>query len=284
MRNACAAGHEIIRRGPRPTLWRAATDNDGLKLMPLRKIGPLFHWKELGYDRIRFVSDRFNSGKDRVSTHALAIAPGIKEEELEFTQEYLPCADGSVEYRASFLVPPAFEDLPRLGISMEIADTCSNVEYSGRGPGENYPDRCAAAAIGVYRDTVDKMYTPYIMPQENGGRCDCSFVALRDDEGRGILICSLQETGFFFTASRYSTEQLYSALNEAELDPESVIHLHIDARHRGIGTASCGEDTLDQFKIQAGTVELNLVIVPLNPGDDAAEIARIAAFRHGANK
>jgi hypothetical protein len=53
------------------------------------------------------------------------------------------------------------------------------VEWFGRGPHECYPDRKASAASGRYSSTVDDMHVPYIVPSENGGRADVSWVALQ---------------------------------------------------------------------------------------------------------
>ena len=47
-----AEGRNVLVEGPRLQLWRAPTDNDGLRLLPERRSGVLPRWLELGLDRI----------------------------------------------------------------------------------------------------------------------------------------------------------------------------------------------------------------------------------------
>src|SRR3954447_9644383 len=60
---------DLVLEPPRLQLWRAATDNDGLRLMPERAAGPLPRWLELGLDRLehRPVSGSGNDLVHRVS-------------------------------------------------------------------------------------------------------------------------------------------------------------------------------------------------------------------------
>ena len=56
-RQACCRaepeGSPSLLGGPRLQLWRAATDNDGLRHVPSRKSGVLQHWLDLGLDRLQ---------------------------------------------------------------------------------------------------------------------------------------------------------------------------------------------------------------------------------------
>ena len=46
-------GRNVLLAGPRLQLWRAATDNDGLRLIPEKRgLGRLNDWLELGLDRL----------------------------------------------------------------------------------------------------------------------------------------------------------------------------------------------------------------------------------------
>ena len=44
--------------------------------------------------------------------------------------------------------------LPRLGLSMILDKSLEQVKWYGRGPAENYIDRCTGSFIGVYESTV----------------------------------------------------------------------------------------------------------------------------------
>jgi beta-galactosidase len=74
---------------------------------------------------------------------------------------------------------------------------------------------------------------------------------LRDNAGNGIQInldSPLQVSVNPFTAA-----QLADATHDVELIPSGDTVVHIDAAHRGLGTASCGPDTLPQYLVAGGT-------------------------------
>ena len=56
--------------------------------------------------------------------------------------------------------------------------------------------------------------------------------------------------GFDFCLSRYSATELDRAQHPHELPKSSGVHLRLDADHHGLGTASCGPDTLDQYQLK----------------------------------
>ena len=76
------------------------------------------------------------------------------------------------------------------------------VEYYGRGPGENYADRNAGAFVGLYSTSADEMYFPYVRPQENGHRTDTRRVRFGKRHGLEIVADSL----FGFNALRNAVE------------------------------------------------------------------------------
>ena len=57
------------------------------------------------------------------------------------------------------------------------------------------------------------------------------------------------EPTFEFSASHFSENDLYEAKHTHELEPRPEIFLNIDTVMRGLGTASCGPDTLDQYRL-----------------------------------
>jgi beta-galactosidase len=74
---------------------------------------------------------------------------------------------------------------------------------------------------------------------------------LRDNDGNGIQInldSPLQVSVNPFTAA-----QLADATHHVELIPSGDTVVHIDAAHRGLGTASCGPDTLPKYLVPGGT-------------------------------
>ena len=123
--------------------------------------------------------------------------------------------------------------------------------WFGRGPHEAYPDRKRGAAVARWESTVDELYVPYVRPQENGGRADVRWVELADERGRGLRLT--MDAPRQVSASHFRAADLASATHDVDLRPRPETIVHIDAAHRGLGTASCGPDTLPEYLVGPGT-------------------------------
>ena len=269
-------GETLVTRGPRLNIWRAPTDNDGLKLLTAPKdAGNRVYkkWCSQGFDRLKMIPDRFRKDDNFIECRELGIAKGADSDEFEFTQQIYPGEDGTLCCEMNFVVPGCFDDIPRLGVTMELPPELDNIEYCGLGPHENYPDRKASSVIGVYKTSPQEMYTPYIMPQENGARCGVRYAALRTADGsKGLLIVPGSE--MIFSALNFSIDMLTRARHTCDLVPEKTVYLNCDLKQRGLGSASCGPGPLEKYKIRPGSYRMKLVFKALMPGDDPAEVAR----------
>jgi beta-galactosidase len=217
--------------GPHLQLWRAPTDNDGLPLHPGRSAGPLERWLELGLDQGLSVPHR---------------------------QEVTRLEDGGLLFEHEVEVPA---DLPRIGVVFTLAPGLERLEYLGRGPWENYPDRQASAVVDRYRSTVDGEYVPYIAPQEHGHHGDTRWLRLTREDGTGIEVRGMPTIGF--SVSHFTTQDLTAARHTSDLQPRREVILNLDHAQRGLGTASCGPDTSPRYRLSAGTYRFSYVIQQL---------------------
>ncbi len=274
---------ELLLAGPVENFWRAPTDNDGIKLYPGNG-GPhkaLTKWQQAGLDRLvrtvgKIVVRPSNAGTVRIEVSAALQAEGVKYG-FRCRNVYTILPGGEVLLSARVQADRRLPDLPRVGMTMTLPAAFETVEYLGRGPHENYIDRNVGAAIGRYRMTVDAMYVPYILPQENGNRTDVRWAALTDSRGAGLLVCGLPTLEF--TASHYDIENLTRAVHTCDLVRREELFLHVDLRQRGLGGASCGPDTLPQYRVEPGVYEWGFRLLPLRAGTDAGELARLPAPR-----
>ena len=155
-------------------------------------------------------------------------------------------------------------DFRRLGLHALLDKSLENVEYLGRGPMENYPDRKDCAFMGCYTNTVSGMQEEYIKPQSMGERCDVNWVQLTDNSGKGIRFTSMVNT-FMFSAQHYTDEDLWQTkyLHELKNIRKPEVVLHIDAAMRGIGNASCGPGPLQKYEMKRGNHMLYMCISPV---------------------
>jgi beta-galactosidase len=116
-----------------------------------------------------------------------------------------------------------------------------------RGPWENYVDRNASAMVGRYRSTVAGEYVPYIMPQEHGHKTEVRWLSLADAAGHGL--CVVGDPTIEFSASHFTADDLFNAAHTIDLKPRAEVMLNLDHAQRGLGTASCGPDTLEHYRL-----------------------------------
>jgi beta-galactosidase len=225
---------------PEPSLWRAPTDNDRIGHIAAK-------WERYGARELTrtdcTISESAKSYKID-STWQTSTGLVIKE------QQIITAVENGFSVKERITVPKKCEDLARVGIVFEIDGALENYTYFGTGPQESYPDR-KLGRVHKWVSTVAQQYVPYVRPQENGGHADVRWMQLRDNAGNGIQInldSPLQVSVNPFTAA-----QLADATHDVELVPSGDTVIHIDAAHRGLGTASCGPDTLPQYLVAGGT-------------------------------
>ncbi len=243
--------HPLLAAPPTLALWRAPTEND-------RYGGIVAGWTAVGLDRVtrRLVSVERTAGAV-VVTSEHRTATGIVVEHVQTIQGL---GDGAVLVDEVAVIPDGLPDLPRVGTVFEVIPGMEQAEWFGTGPHETYPDRRRGGLVGRWRSTVGDLYTPYVRPQESGGRADVRWFELRDADGRGLRVTLDRPRQV--SATHFRAEDLDAALHDVELTPRAETVVHIDAVHRGLGTASCGPDTLPEYLVGPGTYRWSWTLRP----------------------
>ena len=135
--------------------------------------------------------------------------------------------------------------LPRIGLCMTLDASLNQVEWYGRGPQENYPDRKTGYKIGIYQSTVDDMYEPYLIPQDYGLRTDNRWLRMTGVDGKGLLF--KMDQWFNFNAYPYSTDNLTKAMYTYQLKHQNGITLNIDYATTGVGCTA--RSVLDAYRV-----------------------------------
>ena len=252
--------HPIILAGPRLQVWRGATDNDGIKGWPGQTRRALGRWKAAGLNELMLAPARLTveRGEDGATVRVEQIAAcGAAAEAVIHRHDYLIHADGRIEVRNRFRVDPAVADLPRLGVSLTLPEGFETMAWFGRGPLENYSDRRRAAWVGRFEGTVAGQYVPYVLPQEHGNKTELRWIELA---GPQAVVRFTPEAFCEGSASHFTPEDLFAARHVTDLTPRAEVLVNLDVAQRGLGTASCGPDTLERYRIAAGDHALNFGI------------------------
>jgi beta-galactosidase len=220
-------------------------------------------WASWGLHRLeRRVASIEREGPTTIVRSEVRTAAGVA---IPHEQRFTALAGGGVRVDEETTIPDELADLARVGTVLEIVPGLERAEWFGRGPHESYPDRKRGASIGRWRSTVADLYVPYVRPQENAGRADVRWLELTDgrpDGQRRGLRLTLDEPRQVSVSSFRATD-LAAATHDVELvaRPEAIVHL--DAAHRGLGTASCGPDTLPTYLVGPGRYRWSWRLQPL---------------------
>ena len=250
--------------GPRLSLWRAPTDNDGIKLWAGQDDKPLGRWRAWGLDalgRELLEVDRPSAARAIVRCAYLGTdgdAPILHTTDLRSRP------DGTVEFLETVEIPPTITDLPRIGVTFALDSALERLEWFGRGPHDAYPDRWSGAALARWTSTVRDQYVPFVMPQEHGLHVDTRWCTLTDGStGAGVRIEAVKPHTIAFSALHHAAADLAAATHAEDLVERHETIVHVDHLHRGLGTLSCGPDTLEQYRIGPGTYSWSWRLVPV---------------------
>ncbi|KUN88031.1 glycoside hydrolase family 2 TIM barrel-domain containing protein [Streptomyces griseoruber] len=231
--------HPLLTAGPVLSLWRAPTDNDELGGMALR-------WRTWGLDALvrKVVSVRRDG--DAVTVLAeYAGTTGVVRHRQVFTP-----VEGGIRVDELAELPEEFDDVARVGTVFETVAGLDRLEWFGQGPWESYPDRSGGAPVGHHTLAVDELFTPYLRPQESGGRHGVRRFVLSGPDAPGLVVTPDEPRQVSVT--RYRADDLAAAAHHDELVPRAGCVVHVDAAHRGLGTASCGPDTFPSYLVAPG--------------------------------
>ena len=252
---------ELIKEGCnlQPNFWRAPTDNDfGAGLQQRYKVwkNPNIHLKEL---------------KQRIENEQAIVeaAYEIPEAHAKLLMQYTISNSGAVKVTQSMTTKKdaKVSNMFRFGVQMPMPREFETVEYYGRGPGENYIDRKSCANLGIYRQSVDEQFYPYIRPQENGTRCDIRWWRVLNSAGTGIEIVS--EAPFSASALHYTIESLDEGMHKRqghsqEVEKADLTNLCIDKIQMGLGCInSWGALPLSQYHVPYKDYSFTFIIRPV---------------------
>jgi beta-galactosidase len=224
---------------PSVSLWRAPTDNDRIGHIATK-------WERYGVREISRTDCLVQQSPTSIKvTNTWQTSTGVNFKHTQFITPVL----GGFNVKESVTVPKAFDDLARVGTLFELEGSLNELVYFGTGAHETYPDR-KIGRIGRYVSTVAAQYIPYVRPQENGGHAAVRWFELVNAQGNGLRFVMGKPAQVSVTPNRDA--DLADSTHDVEVKPCGNTVVHIDAAHRGVGTASCGPDTLDKYIIKTG--------------------------------
>lgn len=197
---------------------------------------------------------------------------------------YTICFDGTIGVKWALNFTKNGIVLPRIGVRAFLDPSLRFFTYCGRGPMENYPDRKLGSYVGLYRSTVEREVTPYLVPMELGNHEDVRFAALTRNDGAGLLIAA-DGSRLSVSALPYTDEQLERAAHMHELGGSDATVVCVSAKTLGVGTAGCGPGPLPRYIVRSEPASFRFVLRRVPPGTiEPAELARCSVPEIGFDR
>ena len=235
----------------RPNFWRAVTDNDmGAGLQQKLKV-----WRNPVMKLASFGVDKKASNKSHVTVVAHYDMPEVH---ARLTLTYEIHAGGVMCITQGIAFDDSYTELPemlRFGLVMELPYQMDNSKFYGRGPIENYADRRYSQRLGIYRQTADDQFYPYIRPQETGTKGDIRWWKQTDSQGIGLKVTA--DKPFYASALHYDIAMLDEGDEKHQRHPSQLPNsqytvLTLDSEHCGVGGIdSWGARPLEQYRLPA---------------------------------
>ena len=215
-------------------------------------------WMNAGLQKPELETCQFEYDLDK-NCHRLSFMKTYLDKQIIWNQTMILMDTGELMFENHIQYDESLPSLARVGLKFSLVPGFEDLRWFGRGPHENYQDRKAGAAVGLYNSTVDDQYVPYILPQAHGNHCDVRWFSLSDGE-RDIEFKS--QADFEFSVSHFRQEDLFAAYHTNELKKvkRAETWIQIDHLQRGLGTGSCGPQTRADYCIEPGGYHFSYVM------------------------
>lgn len=228
-------GKQMLQAPLEPYFWKPENDNQHAAHFAER----MAPWRDAAENRtVKSI---------RVKNHQVIVDMTLSVG-AELTLTYTVKNDGRIrvdmDYRPTATDTPL---IPKFGMRLRLPADMTHIEYYGRGPWENYPDRKRSAFLGRYQMPLTEYETEYIRPQDNGCRTDVRWFCISNGE-KTLRIDGLQP--LCIRAWDYGEENLEGVRHPHEIMRGCYVNLNIDLNIHGVGGIDTwGRRTLPQYTI-----------------------------------
>lgn len=221
---------ELLKGKLEPYFWKPPNDNQKQS----GYVKELGKWEKAA-ENLFVRNVEISKNDNRVVVTFNMNLPTIK---ADYMLNYQLNGNGKLQVEATYTpLSDTIPLIPKFGMRVRIPDNYSTIDWYGRGPYENYPDRKTGSLIGLYHATTENFVVRYPAPQDNANRCDARWFALSTQNNNSIKITGLQPLNF--RAWPYTEDDLENTHHDYLLPKRDFINLNIDLNIHGVG----GDDT-----------------------------------------
>ena len=224
-------GRQMLQHGSelRPNFWRAPTDNE---------FGAQLHKRYRPWKKPEMTLTSFDS--TQVDGHILVTANyQLSTVRCHLIMSYDLASNGALKVTEALTTDTANRapNMFRYGMMLEMPRQYDRIEYYGRGPWENYSNRNASALLGIYHQTVEEQFHPYVRVQDTGSKSDVRWWRVLNAGGSGLEF--IAEQPFYASSLNYTIEQLDGGddkgnVHPTDIQPQPFTQVCIDQAQMGL--------------------------------------------------
>ncbi|MBO4492972.1 MAG: DUF4981 domain-containing protein [Ruminococcus sp.] len=264
-------GNTLIAEGPVPNFWRGNVEND----TGWGASGEFdAKWRTAMEGAVCDGIDvrELDGGEKMLISHLTLPNAGNTKVDIAYTVH----CDGSVD--VEFSVDASKSGLGsfiRVGSIMKLPEGAENLSWYGNGPVETFNDRKTNGRQGLWESTVSDMFYPYMKADDCGNLTDVKWIAVQNESKDMSLLISAEGT-VEASALHFTPEDLQNADHPYKLNPRKDTILSIDYGSMGTGSATCGQGTLEKYRLPSGRqYSWKYTIIPVpssSTGEDMTEL------------
>lgn len=236
-------GKQYLKSPVIPNFWRAATSNDKGNRQNVR----CATWREAGKYASGGVVESCRIDRSTVRVKTEYRIPTTRQSRASIL--YTVKGDGSIRIDYSFQPGEDLPEIPAVGLMFTMPEGFERLQWYGLGPDENYIDRMTGAYMGLYDQTIDEQFIPYMVPQECGNKIKVRSARIY---GKDRCLAIQGDPRFELNVQRWSPDEIETAGHPYELPSSGKTVVIVNRKQMGVGgDDSWGAMTHDEFLIKA---------------------------------
>lgn len=266
-------GEMLLNNGPRPNFWRGYVENDG------------------GNERQKVFDTAWKNAMDNASVDSIKVEDGADGCKIatvnltlksvgntKVTMKYTIYPDGRVEVDNTVDATGADKgNFLKVGTHLVLPEGAENISWYGNGPVETYVDRKTCGRQGVWNSTVSEMFYPYMKTDDTGNLTDVKWISISDSSKENALLFASKGT-MEAQALHFLPSDIQNTNHPYEMSPKKETYLCLDYGSCGVGSATCGQATLEKYRLTSKKVyNWGYTIVPTNSSASGADLSKQAA-------
>ncbi len=265
--------------------WRAPTDNDLGNDMP--------SWAAIWQNAANNLN--LDSFTEKKISNGFEISTKYRSADFDgyYHVSYTVQNNGQIIVDVNFTLASGqkLAKLPRFGMQLTMPGKFKKLSWFGRGPHESYADRKTSAAISLYKSLVNDQIHHYARPQENANKTDVRWIALKNNQGIGLLAQGekllnasawpYKQSDIDFIKGKDGTASASGLVpvttkHGAEVPIRDLVTVNIDHKQMGVGgDTSWGRLVHEQYTIPAKDYRYRFTLIPFDQSTkDIAKLAR----------